>query len=117
MLNCILKIFQWQEKQEQQQVNYAKNGGTEKYYASSFVGYFPAENPKYSCIVVVHKPIHQIIIIMVPMLLDPFLNELHKRFLPMHLRQMRLKTLTEKYQNKKKITIPIITKSQKNRYH
>lgn len=26
------------------------------YYSSSFVGYFPAEQPKYSCIVVVHKP-------------------------------------------------------------
>jgi len=26
------------------------------YYASSFAGYFPADNPKYSCIVVVHKP-------------------------------------------------------------
>ncbi|MNL34041.1 Stage V sporulation protein D [compost metagenome] len=26
------------------------------YYASSFVGYFPADHPKYSCIVVVHKP-------------------------------------------------------------
>src|SRR5690606_9969321 len=25
-------------------------------YISSFVGYFPAENPKYSCIVVIHKP-------------------------------------------------------------
>ncbi|WP_066221553.1 penicillin-binding protein [Formosa haliotis] len=25
-------------------------------YVSSFAGYFPAENPKYSCIVVVHKP-------------------------------------------------------------
>ena len=25
-------------------------------YISSFVGYFPANNPKYSCIVVVHKP-------------------------------------------------------------
>jgi cell division protein FtsI (penicillin-binding protein 3) len=37
-------------------VNYAKNGGSEKYYASSFVGYFPADHPKYSCIVVVHKP-------------------------------------------------------------
>ncbi|MBA4320741.1 MAG: penicillin-binding protein, partial [Flavobacterium sp.] len=37
-------------------VNYAKNGGSEKYYASSFVGYFPADKPKYSCIVVVHKP-------------------------------------------------------------
>ncbi|MDD5151055.1 MAG: penicillin-binding protein [Flavobacterium sp.] len=37
-------------------VNYAKDGGAGKYYASSFVGYFPADNPKYSCIVVVHKP-------------------------------------------------------------
>jgi cell division protein FtsI (penicillin-binding protein 3) len=27
-----------------------------KRYISSFVGYFPAENPKYSCIVVIHKP-------------------------------------------------------------
>jgi cell division protein FtsI (penicillin-binding protein 3) len=26
------------------------------YYASSFVGYFPANEPKYSCIIVVHKP-------------------------------------------------------------
>ncbi|MCB4808078.1 transpeptidase family protein [Tamlana sp. 62-3] len=25
-------------------------------YISSFAGYFPAENPKYSCIVVIHKP-------------------------------------------------------------
>ena len=28
----------------------------EKKYISSFVGYFPADNPKYSCIVVIHKP-------------------------------------------------------------
>ncbi len=27
-----------------------------KRYISSFVGYFPAENPKYSCIVIIHKP-------------------------------------------------------------
>ncbi|WP_348797821.1 penicillin-binding protein [Flavobacterium adhaerens] len=38
------------------QVNYGVNGGSDKHYASSFVGYFPANNPKYSCIVVVHKP-------------------------------------------------------------
>ncbi len=25
-------------------------------YISSFAGYFPADNPKYSCIVVIHKP-------------------------------------------------------------
>lgn len=38
------------------QANYVVNGGANKYYISSFVGYFPAEAPKYSCIVVVHKP-------------------------------------------------------------
>lgn len=27
-----------------------------KKYVSSFVGYFPVENPKYSCIVIIHKP-------------------------------------------------------------
>ena len=26
-------------------------------YVSSFAGYFPAENPKYSCIVVIHEPL------------------------------------------------------------
>jgi len=26
------------------------------YYSSSFAGYFPADNPQYSCIVVIHKP-------------------------------------------------------------
>jgi len=30
--------------------------GIETQYISSFVGYFPADNPKYSCIVVIHKP-------------------------------------------------------------
>lgn len=38
------------------QMNYVVNGGADKYYASSFVGFFPVEAPKYSCIVVVHKP-------------------------------------------------------------
>ena len=28
----------------------------DKKYVSSFAGYFPAENPKYSCIVVIHEP-------------------------------------------------------------
>lgn len=37
------------------QVDYHKGEGN-LYYASSFVGYFPADDPKYSCIVVVHKP-------------------------------------------------------------
>lgn len=35
------------------QVDYSKEDMS---YASSFVGYFPADNPKYSCIVVVHNP-------------------------------------------------------------
>ncbi len=38
------------------QANYASNGGKNKHYISSFVGFFPADVPKYSCIVVVHKP-------------------------------------------------------------
>ena len=36
------------------QTDYWKEGGPK--YISSFVGYFPAENPQYSCIVVIHKP-------------------------------------------------------------
>jgi len=36
------------------QMNYRDK--SKLYYASSFVGYFPANEPKYSCIVVVHKP-------------------------------------------------------------
>ncbi len=36
------------------QVDYATEDATE--YISSFVGYFPADNPKYSCIITVHKP-------------------------------------------------------------
>jgi cell division protein FtsI (penicillin-binding protein 3) len=35
------------------QVEYWKKPGQ---YISSFAGYFPAEDPKYSCIVVIHKP-------------------------------------------------------------
>ena len=35
------------------QTEYWKNPNL---YISSFAGYFPAENPKYSCIVVIHKP-------------------------------------------------------------
>ncbi|UZO82511.1 transpeptidase family protein [Aquimarina sp. ERC-38] len=34
--------------------NYGKD--KEREYISSFVGYFPADNPRYSCIVVIHKP-------------------------------------------------------------
>ena len=50
------KDFSMAGKTGTAQVNYSKNGGSDKYYASTFVGYFPADKPKYSCIVVVHKP-------------------------------------------------------------
>lgn len=36
------------------QTDYWIKGGTQ--YISSFVGYFPAKNPEYSCIVVIHRP-------------------------------------------------------------
>jgi cell division protein FtsI (penicillin-binding protein 3) len=50
------KDFSMAGKTGTAQANYGKNGGNDKHYISSFVGYFPADNPKYSCIVVVHKP-------------------------------------------------------------
>lgn len=34
----------------------AKEWNADRKYISSFTGYFPADNPKYSCIVVIHKP-------------------------------------------------------------
>jgi len=49
------KDFSMAGKTGTAQVDYNKGAGN-LYYASSFVGYFPADNPKYSCIVVVHKP-------------------------------------------------------------
>jgi cell division protein FtsI (penicillin-binding protein 3) len=50
------KDFSMAGKTGTAQANYAKNGGFEKHYISSFVGYFPAVESKYSCIVVVHEP-------------------------------------------------------------
>lgn len=50
------KDFSMAGKTGTAQANYWKNGGNDKHYISSFVGFFPADNPKYSCIVVVHKP-------------------------------------------------------------
>ncbi len=47
------KDFSMSGKTGTAQVNYGK---PDMYYASSFVGYFPAVQPKYSCIVVIHKP-------------------------------------------------------------
>ncbi len=49
------KDFSMAGKTGTAQVDYHKGDG-QMYYASSFAGYFPADKPKYSCIVVVHKP-------------------------------------------------------------
>ena len=49
------KDFSMAGKTGTAQVDYFK-GKDHLYYASSFVGFFPVEEPKYSCIVVVHKP-------------------------------------------------------------
>ncbi|MEM8507499.1 MAG: penicillin-binding protein [Bacteroidota bacterium] len=38
------------------QKNYVAQDPDKLGYISSFVGYFPAENPEYSCIVVIHEP-------------------------------------------------------------
>lgn len=38
------------------QTNYVSKDKSKYEYISSFAGYFPADDPKYSCIVVIHKP-------------------------------------------------------------
>lgn len=52
--NLYSKDFSMAGKTGTAQVNYKDK--SQLYYSSSFVGYFPADEPKYSCIVVVHKP-------------------------------------------------------------
>ncbi len=42
------------------QISLSKEGYTKSLYQASFVGYFPADRPKYSCIVVVNAPSKQI---------------------------------------------------------
>ncbi len=52
------KDFSMAGKTGTAQVNYGKGKGAESgmYYASSFAGYFPADKPKYSCIIIIHRP-------------------------------------------------------------
>jgi cell division protein FtsI/penicillin-binding protein 2 len=50
------KDFSMAGKTGTAQGNYGINGGANKHYISSFVGFFPVDKPKYTCIVVVHKP-------------------------------------------------------------
>ena len=50
------KDFSMAGKTGTAQANYNRKDGESLHYISSFVGYFPADAPKYSCIVVVHEP-------------------------------------------------------------
>ncbi|WP_194850993.1 penicillin-binding protein [Nonlabens antarcticus] len=51
--NLYSKNFSMAGKTGTCQTEYWKSAGN---YIASFAGYFPADNPKYSCIVVIHKP-------------------------------------------------------------
>ena len=53
--NLYSKDFSMAGKTGTCQTNYSQ-GKSEVEYVASFSGYFPADNPKYSCIVVIHKP-------------------------------------------------------------
>ncbi|WP_424002103.1 penicillin-binding protein [Maribacter sp. IgM3_T14_3] len=50
------KNFSMAGKTGTTQTNYVSRDKSKYEYISSFAGYFPADNPKYSCIVVIHKP-------------------------------------------------------------
>lgn len=50
------KDFSMAGKTGTAQMNYGGGKGDGMFYASSFAGYFPADNPQYSCIVIVHRP-------------------------------------------------------------
>ncbi|MGO4920645.1 penicillin-binding protein [Maribacter spongiicola] len=50
------KNFSMAGKTGTTQTNYVSRDRSKYEYISSFAGYFPADNPKYSCIVVIHKP-------------------------------------------------------------
>ena len=43
-------------KHKDENGNIVAAGYSNKHYVASFAGFFPAENPKYSCIVVIHDP-------------------------------------------------------------
>ena len=43
-------------KHKDENGNTVAAGYSNKHYVASFAGFFPAENPKYSCIVVIHDP-------------------------------------------------------------
>ncbi len=53
--NIYSKEFSMAGKTGTCRTNYG-NKNNPKQYIASFSGYFPADNPKYSCIVVIHKP-------------------------------------------------------------
>ncbi len=50
------KNFSMAGKTGTTQKNYVEKDPDKLAYISSFAGYFPADNPKYSCIVIIHEP-------------------------------------------------------------
>lgn len=50
------KNFSMAGKTGTAQKNYVEKDPDKLAYISTFVGYFPADNPKYSCIVIIHEP-------------------------------------------------------------
>jgi len=72
------------------QLNYWKSEG-ERAYQSSFVGYFPADRPVYSCIVVIQKPNPQIgyygSVVAAPVFRDIALGM--RRYLPLEVEEPR----------------------------
>lgn len=50
------KNFSMAGKTGTTQKNYVEKNPDKLAYISSFAGYFPADNPKYSCIVIIHEP-------------------------------------------------------------
>jgi len=46
----------WIDSYTDNEGKFIKGHYSSKYYVASFAGFFPADNPKYSCIVVIHEP-------------------------------------------------------------
>jgi cell division protein FtsI (penicillin-binding protein 3) len=80
--NSTQKDFSMAGKTGTAQVDYGKDGGSGQYYMLRLLArfYFPADNPKFSCIVVVHKPSTVNNNYYGTVFARPVLKELHKDF-------------------------------------
>jgi cell division protein FtsI (penicillin-binding protein 3) len=107
------KDFSMAGKTGTAQANYGKNGGAEKHYISSFVGYFPADEPKYSCIVVVHKPNTSNNNYYGADVAGPVFKRIAQKIFTDAPSTNEIKNLNKKNLQKKKITFKYYTKAQK----